>query len=528
MRRDGAQLLLWILGAALLATAGNAAITQSFGTLADRQEVLAAVAASPVILLFRGLPSGTSPGAFLSFQVLPWLAMLAALMSAFLAVRHTRGDEEAGRGELIAATPAGRTLPTVATAVHGIAANATLGLLVALPLLAAGLDPAGSALMGAASAATGIAFLGAGLVAAQLMRTSRGASALTVWVLLGTFLVRGLGNITGTPSDDLSRIDSSRLAWLSPFGWAEQTRPYDTDDLRPLILSLAVGLLLIVGATVLQSVRDMGAAFVAERRGRARARRSLASSRALVWRLSWASIAGWVVGGILTGLLSTTLSGIAGQVAGQNPAVQQVLERIARAGSLDEAVVTVFFTLLGILAACAAVQAIARARQEEARGTAEPVRAAAVGRVRWLADYAIVATCAAVLVVAAGATAAFAGIAANGGDAELYRVVAVSAAGQLAAASVFTAATALVFVLLPRATVGAGWALVGVATVLGMFGPLFGMPEWATRLSPFAAAPVVADGTVDLRGLWWLVIAVFAGVTAALTGMRRRELAAEG
>lgn len=528
LRRDWLQLSLWVLGALLLAVAGYGGVTQSYSTVADRQEVLAAVMANPVILMFRGLPSGTSVGAFFAFEDLPWLAMLAALMSTFLAVRHTRGDEESGRSELVAATPAARTLPLLATIVHGLAANVVLGAVVAAALIGTGFDATGSVITGAASAGTGIAFLGIGLVAAHLMRTSRGANALSVWLLVGAFLLRGIGNVAGTPTSDLTRVDSSWLVWLTPFGWAEQSRPYADDSFGPVALALAFGLVLAGLSVALQSARDLGAGFVAERRGRAHAHPALASSQALVWRLSWGSIVGWAVGGALTGILATTLSGLAGQVAGQNPAVQQVLEKIARAGDLDEAVITVFFTMLGVLAACAAVQTVARARQEEAHGTAEPVRAAAVGRMRWLADYVIVATCAVVLVTAAAMLAAFAGLAAGEAKPALYRVVVVTGLGQLLAASVFTALVALVFVLLPRATIGAGWALVGVATVLGMFGPLFGMPEWATRFSPFAVTPVVSHGDTDLRGMWWLLIAVVLAGVGAPTLMRRRELASDG
>ena len=528
LRRDWLQLALWIVGAVLLAYAGYVGVTESYSTIADRQEVLAAVAANPVILMFRGLPSGTSVGAFLVFEDLPWLAMLAALMSTFLAVRHTRGDEEAGRSELVAATPAARTLPLLATITHGLGANLVMAALIAVSLIGAGMDAAGSGLLGAASGATGIAFLGIGLVAAQLMRTSRGANSLTVWLLVSTFLIRGIGNLAGTPSDDLSRIDSAWPVWLSPFGWAEQIRPFDENAPWPLILGLAFGLVLAAVATVLQSARDLGASFIAQRAGRAAARAALSSPHALVWRLTWGSIVGWVIGGALTGVLATTLGGAAGQIAGKNPAVAQILERIARAGDLDEAMITVFFTMLGILAACAGVQTIIRARQEEAHGTAEPVLAAAVGRVRWFADYTIVATIAAALVVAAAMTAAYAGLAANGSPSELFRVVTVTGLGQFVAASVFTAVTALVFALAPRATLGVGWALVGVAAVLGMFGPLMGMPDWLTNVSPIAVTPVVSHGDVDLRGLWWLLMAVVGAGAAALALMRRRELASDG
>ncbi|MDL9979362.1 ABC transporter permease [Microbacterium sp. ASV49] len=528
LRRDWLQLLLWILGTVLLAFSGYAGVTQSYGTHTDRVQVLAAVMANPVIMMFRGLPSGASEGQFVAFEILPWLTMLAAFMSIFLAVRHTRGDEEAGRSELVAATPAGRSLPTVATLIHGVMANVVLGVLVAAALIGSKLDAEGSWLMGAVSATTGIAFLGIGLMAAQLMRTSRGANSLTVWILVATFLINGIGNVAGTPSNDLTRISSSWLVWLSPFGWAQQARPYDTNDWWPAVLGLAFGVALAIVATALQSVRDMGEGFVPARAGRTFARPALSTPHALVWRLTNGGIIGWAIGGALTGILATKLSGLAGQVAGQNPAVQQILDKIGKAGNLEETVVSVFFTMLGILAACAAVQIVARARQEEAHGTAENVLARPVDRVMWLLDYMLVATFAILITVAAAMLAAYAGLSGNKDASSLSHVVLVVGLGQALAACVFTVLTALVFVLFPRGTIAIAWSLLLLATMFGLFGPLFGLPEWTTKFSPFAVSPVVSNGDVDLRGMWWLVLAVAVGAAASLTLMRRRELASDG
>lgn len=528
LRRDWLQVLLWILATVLMTAAGYSGVTQSYATHADRVEVLAAVMANPVIMMFRGLPSGASEGQFLSFEVLPWLTMLAALMSTFLAVRHTRGDEESGRTELVAATPVGRALPTIATIIHGASANIVLGVLVAVTLIGSRLDAAGSWLMGATSGATGIAFLGIGLLAAQLMRTSRGANALTVWILVGTFLVNGIGNVAGTPSDDLTRITSSGLVWASPFGWAEQARPYDTNDGWPVLVGLAFGLMLAIVAVSLQSVRDIGEGFVPARPGRVHARPALSTPHALVWRLTNGAIVGWAIGGALTGVLATKLSGLAGQISGQNPAVQQVLDKIGKAGDLEETVVSVFFTMMGILAACAAVQIVARARQEEAHGTAENVLAQPVGRVRWLCDYLLVAMFAIAIIVAAAILAGYAGLAGNEHASSLMRVVTVVGLGQGLAACVFIVLTGLAFVLVPRGTIAAAWALLLLATLFGLFGPLFGLPEWTTRFSPFSVTPIVANGEVDARGTWWLVLVVAAGAAAALTLMRRRELRAAG
>ncbi|KAA9108242.1 ABC transporter permease [Microbacterium rhizomatis] len=529
LRRDWRQLLIWTIGTALLAYLAYVGVAQSYGTEQDRASLLAAAIANPVILLFRGLPSGPDQGAFMLFLIFPWLAFLAALMSTFLAVRHTRMDEELGRAELVAATPAGRTTPLIATIIHGLIANAVLAALTILALLGTGSGAQGAVVSGVAVGAVGVSFLGVGLVAGQLMRTSRAANSLAVWVVLITFLFSGIGNALGSPSADLQRMESSWLAWLSPFGWGENVRPYADDELWPIALCLAVGVVLGAISVVLQSGRDLGQSFIAERRGRADATRALGSPTALVRRLSTGALIGWAIGGLLTGMLSTALASVVSSISGDNPAVEQILVALGGNADLARATVAVFFTLLGVLAGCCAVQVVIRARQEEASGTAEPLLSTPIGRVRWLGDYLLVALVGIVLVVAAAIAGAALGIASQRGDWSLMRDVAVVGGGQGVAASVFLALTALVFVLAPRATIAVGWGLVALATIVGLFGPLFGFPSWLVDLAPIAVTPqVTTDTGIDLRGFWWLVAVAIAGAAASLALMRRRELAPAG
>ncbi|CAN7425587.1 polyketide antibiotic transporter [Microbacterium sp. LjRoot45] len=527
-RRDGAQVALWAGGAGLLAFAAYAGVDGTYGSEGDRTSLLAAALANPVILLFRGLPSGTAPGAFIVFLIFPWLALLAAFMSTFLAVRHTRGDEEAGRAELVAATPAGRTLPIVTTVVHGILANALLAALIAGALIAVGLDASGAALAGVAAGAVGVVFLGVGLLAAPLVRSSRAANSASVWTVLVTFVLAGTGNALGTPSDDLTRMESSWVTWLSPFGWGENTRAFDADQWGPVYLCLFVGLALAAIAVALASVRDLGSSFLGERRGRAEGSALLSHPVGLVWRLTRGALLGWAIGGFLVGVLSTSLASIVAEVGATNPAVEDVLRQIAGQGSIAQGTVTTFFTMIGVFAACVAVQTVCRARQEEAHGTAEPLLSAPVHRVRWLAGYLAVALLGITAVIGAGVLGAAAGIAGGDGDASLMRTVVITGVGQVAAASVFLVVTALLFVVAPRLTIPAGWTLVLVAMVLGLFGPLFQFPEWLVHVSPIAVTPLVDGEDVDLRGLWWLLVATAAGATASLALMRRRELAPAG
>ncbi|WP_438354423.1 ABC transporter permease [Microbacterium sp. CJ88] len=529
LRRDRVQVPMWAVGTALLALLTYVGVHQSFGTAADRMALLATAAANPVVLLFRGLPSGPDEGAFVAFLIFPFLAMLAAFMSSFLAVRHTRGEEEPGRAELVAGTPAGRTTPLLATIAHGVLANAVLAVLTALALVACGFPGPGSWIAGVGAAAVGLVFLGVGLVAAQAFSTSRGANALGVWVLLVTYLLCGIGNALGTPSADLQRIESSWLTWVSPFGWGENTRPFADDAVWPIVLCAAVAAVLAGVAVVLQATRDVGAGFVDERPGRVHARPVLATPLALVWRLTWPGIVGWIVGGVLTGVIATKLASVLGQAASALPSVQAILDALTKDGSLAQGAIVIFFTMLGILAAACGVQVVCRARQEEAHGTAEPVLSSAVDRVRWLAGYVAVGFAGIVLVIAGAVVGATAGLATlPAPDWTLLGDVLVTGGGQVAAASVFLVVTALVFVVAPRLTIPLGWTLVALGMILGLFGALFGFPDWLVHLAPIADAPTVTGAGVDLNGLWWLVLAVVVGAAASLALMRRRELAPAG
>lgn len=527
-RRDGVQLALWTVGTVALAGAGFTGVQGSYGDEQERTALLATVMANPVILLFRGLPSGAGESQMVVFLLLPWLLILAAMMSTFLAVRHTRGDEEDGRLELLSATPAARWTPTVATLIHGTVANLVLGALVIAAFLANGAAARGSVLVGASCALIGLVFLGVGLVAAQLMPTSRGANSLSMWILLGTFVLAGIGNALGTPSDDLTRMQSSWLTWLSPFGWAENTRAFDTDAVAPIFLLTVAAVALVAGALALQSQRDLGAAFVAERAGRADARPALRSNLALVTRLAVPSVIGWVVGGLIVGALATALGSVVSEMGGENTAVTDVLDKLGGGGDLQTGAVVVFFIMLGILAACAGVQTVARARQDETRGTAEVVLATPIARVRWLGDYVVVGLAAVVLTIAGGVAGATLGaISATDGDA-LARDALIAGAGQLLPAAVFVGLTALVFVLAPRLTIALGWTLVMLAAMIGLFGPLFGMDESTAKISPFASALSPTSDGIDVGGFWWILVASVSLVAVPLALMRRRELAAGG
>ena len=529
IRRDRLQLALWILGTALLAFGSVSAVFETFGEESDRREILAVAVATRTILVFRGTPNGTDEGAFAFFLLYSWLALMGGLMSTFLAVRHTRAEEEQGRAELIASTPAGRILPTLATVLHGVLANVALGALVALALIGAGLEPTGSWVAGAAMTASGVAFLAFGLFAAQLFRTSRAANGASVAFVLAAYLLRGIGDAAGTPSADLLHVEPAWPSWLSPIGYGQMTGAFVENELSPLAVPLGFAIIVVATVFWLQAVRDQGASLLAGRDGRATAGPVLSSSFGLAWRLNTSILLSWTAGGVVAGLLATSLSSVIGEVAGSAPQVLEILRSgIGDDASIEQAFVATFYGLVGVLAACCAVQVGVRARQEEAHGTAEVVLATPVTRIRWLLEYWVVGVIVIVVVLAASALAGVLGATRSADAASLVPNVLEAAAAQVPACLVFLGVSLLAFAFLPRATIPLAWTLVGIGAILGFFGPILQLPEWLTDVSPFAHSPVPAGDDTDWAGGLWMIGIGLATGLLAVAAMRRRELATDG
>lgn len=529
LRRDRWQLVIWLVGIGVLALFSAAAIAQTYGNATSRAELLRLAIANPTILMLRGLPDGTSFAAVTFFEIFTFLALLAGLMNTFLAVRHSRAEEESGRAELIGSTPAGRLLPTAATVVHGLLADIALALVTALGFIAAGLPVGGSFAAGAATGGVGVAFLAVGLLLAQIMSTSRGANGFAAALVVLAYLLRGIGDATGTPTGDGTHLVAGWTSWLSPIGWGEQVSPYGSVTGWPLLLQLGFAAVLIGITFSLQAVRDSGAGVIAERAGRRDALPVLRGPLGLAWRLQWPTIVGWTVGGAATGALAGALGSLVSSSIANNPDLSDIRSAIGRIGAggsgpLTQLFISAIFAIAGVLAAACAVQAVIRLRQEEAAGTAEALLTAPLSRVRWLFGFVVVGIGAVLLVLVAAALASGLSAVASGESAARIGDSFVAAAAQLPVALVYLGVLTLVFVVLPGWTIPVGWTALGLGAFIGIFGGLIDLPDPIRHLSPFADAPVVV-GDVDWTGGYWMFGIAIVALAAAAALLRRRDVA---
>lgn len=529
LRRDRWQLVIWLLSIAALAAFSAASVQQTYASAAGRDQVIRLAIADPTILVLRGLPQGSTLAALIFFEIFTFLALLAGLMNTFLAVRHSRAEEESGRAELVASTPAGRLLPTVATVVYAVAVDVVLAVVTALGFLSTGLPVTGSFVAGAAVGGAGLAFFGVGLLLAQVMSTSRGANGYASAVVLAAYLLRGIGDAMGTPFGDGTHLRAAWPSWLSPIGWGEQTAAYTADSWWPILLQVALAAVLVVGVFGLQAVRDSGAGLVPERTGRATAPGTLSGTVGLAWRLQRPVVIGWTVGGALGGLLAGALGSAINSQLASDPnlaGIREAMRRIGAGGSgpLTELFISAILSIVGVLAAAGAVQSVIRLRQEEQSGTAEVLLATPVSRIRWLFSYVGVGIVAVLAVLLAAAiTAGFSAVAA-GEDASMIGHAFAAASAQAPVALVYLGVLTLLFVLLPSWTVPVGWAALGLGAFVGIFGGLIQLPDGIRHLSPFADAPVVV-GDVDWTGGYWMLGITIAALAAAAALIRRRDFA---
>jgi ABC-2 type transport system permease protein len=82
----------------------------------------------------------------------------------------------------------------------------------------------------------------------------------------------------------------------------------------------------------------------------------------------------------------------------------------------------------------------------------------------------------------------------------------------------------LVFGLVPSASVGIAWTVVGVVVVLQLFGQVLQFSHWVMDVSPFTQVPRLPGGTVFVAPLVWLSVAAITCCLAGLYTFRRRDI----
>lgn len=511
LRRDRILLPAWILSLALMVAFSVIATKDLYPTRASLVAAADTInATGALVALYGKVYDPGSLGAISLIKLTAFGAALVAILFVFVAVRHTRAEEEAGRLELVEAGAVGRAAPLTAAMVVGIGASLTLGLLTAVGLGAVGLPWSGAMAFGLGWACSGIVFTAIGGVAAQVTTSARAAIGLGMVAVGVSYALRAVG--------DLAAGDPGILSWLSPIGWSQQFRPFAGDRWWVVVLPLLATAVLLPVAFALRAHRDLGSGYLPDRPGPATGR--IVGLAGLAWRLQRGLFVAWLVGAALMGMV---LGSIASNVSGllDSPEMAKYIAALGGEQGLTDAFLAAEIAIFGSIIAAYAVTATSRLRAEEVSGHVELVLSTKATRTKWAASHVVLALVAtAVLMLATGAAIGVThGLAVHDVPAQTVRLLGAAAA-QIPAVWVMVAIVFAIFSWAPRLVVGAWGLLVGFI-VLGEFGTLWRLPNWLLDLSPFAHSPKLPGGAVSVSQFALLLVA--AVLLAALGFVRWRN-----
>ncbi|MCV2393240.1 hypothetical protein OEB99_02865 [Actinotalea sp. M2MS4P-6] len=518
LRRDRVLAPVWIAVFAFSAAGSAAATIGIYPTEASRVQIADTLNSSASSAAFYGpILDPTSMGQVSLFKMYAFGAAMVGLLGLFLVARHTRGEEEDGRTELVGAGVVGRWAPLAAALTWTTIVLVVLGLVTAVSLVGAGLDVVGSLSFALAWLVTGLAFTAIGAVTAQVATTSRGAKGLAGGLLGLAYLIRAVAD--GSADGELVG-----LRWMSPVGWAQEVHAFADPRWSVGVLGLAFFLLVSAIAFALVDRRDLGAGLLPDRAGAASAPRSLSGGLGLAWRLHRGLLAGWVLG---AALLSMVLGGLVANLGGfVDEGMQDMLAALGGQQGLEDTFVAVEWSFIGTFFGAYAIAALLRLRSEEATGRSENLLATPLTRPRWAASHLIASIGGVVtLLVVTGTLTGFS-ISRSLGDSAWWSKSASAAAVQLPAILVMVGLTILAIGLVPRFAVGLSWGLFVAFFLLGEIGALLELPQWVMDLSPFAHTPRLPGGDLNVPALVILTVLGLGLIGAGVAAYRRRDLEA--
>lgn len=517
LRRDRIRLPIWIVSIVGLTIMIAASFPDIYPT-ADERQARAALMLNPATLALAGPGHGLDDytfGAMMTNEMLGFTAIVVALMSILLVVRHTRGEEESGSAELVRANAVGRYAQLTAAIKEVLLANILIALLIGLGLGALGIESMGwegSFLYGAALGVVGIFFGMVAAVTVQVTEHSRTAAGLAGVVVAVLYSLRAVGD-----------AGDSVLSWFSPFGWAHATKAFVDNSWWSILLALGTSVVIALAAYWLSARRDVGAGLAAARPGRKQASVLLtAGPLGLAWRLQRMSIVWWSLGLLLFGLVYGSLvSEVEAFVT--DLALGEDFFSAIQSDALIDSFMSLIFSMLAMTTTIYTILTITKMRSEEVSGRLEPILSTATSRLRWSASYLIIALLGTSVLLLAAALGFALSVSATLEDPGIVGELLYVAVFYMPVVWVIGAAAFALFGLVPKA-MQLVWAIVAYSFFVILLGGLFDLPEWASYATPFGVVPFIPAESYEFAPFMWLSGITIVLIAIGFIAFRQRDI----
>lgn len=498
---------LWI-GAAVWSVAFGGTVAASavsyaatFPTEAERQQVAAATSGDAGLSVLLGPTTAIDTvGGYTVYKCFVFLTTIGAIWGLLAATRLLRGEEDAGRWQLVLS---GSTRAARATAATLVALLAAVGILFAgttVLTIAAGRDPdvgfgvVESVLYGLSIVIAPAVFVMVGAVASQLCRTRRMANSCAMGAFGVCFLIRMLAD---------AGPDTHWLRWATPFGWTELIQPFTENDAWPLIPAAITVSLLAAAAVVLSSRRDAGSSVFASSDVTELRPFGLASPLGFAARLDLPILVAWCTGALATGLSFGLIAKIA---TGAVPAsLSSTLDQFGAGGSFVDQYFGVAFLLAATVVALIAASQLGAASEEESTGRLVHLLAGPVRRVTWFGGRLGLAAAGIVVAGLLAGVGAWVGATSQGVDLGFASLVGAGL-NVVPTALLVLGIGAVVLAIAPRAAAITVYAVVIGSLLVDLLASMVDGLSWTARLSVFhymALAPAASPdpGTLALTTL---------------------------
>ncbi len=446
---------------------------------------------------------------FTVWKCLAVLAVVGGVWGLLTGTRLLRGEEDAGRWELLLAGQTTRRSAAV-QALSGLACGvAVLWTLTALITVVVGrsskveISAPGAAFLALAVVAGAAMFLAVGAFASQLAATRRQASAYAGAVLGVSYALRMVAD---------SGTGLGFLRWASPLGWVEELQPLTAP--HPLALLPIAGFIVVlgIGTVHLAGERDLGASTLRDRTSSLAHTRLLFGPSGLDIRLARATLTGWAVGIAAYGLVLGLIAKSAGNAISSSSSLTRAFSRLGAVGA--EAYLGIAFLLMAVLLAFVASGQISSARAEEAEGRLDHLLVRPVSRWSWFAARLGVVTLALVLGGVVAGVFTWLGAASQHSGVSFVTVL-EAGLNVVPPAVCILGIGALVFGVSPRASSVATYGVLVWSFLVELVGGIVGLNHWVldtSLLHQMAAAPAVSpDWTSGGAMLGVALIAALAG-----------------
>jgi ABC-2 type transport system permease protein len=452
-----------------------------------------------------------------------FLAVVGAVWGLLLATKLLRGEEDAGRWELLLAGQTTRRRAS-AQALAGLAA----GLVVLWALTAVitvltgqsskvGFTPAASLFFALTLVCPAVVFVAAGALASQLATTRRRAAG---------YAGAGLGVAYALRLVADSSPGLAWMRWTSPLGWVEELQPFNAPRPLALLPVLALVLVLCVLTVYLAGRRDLASGVLPERSTARPRTRLLSGPAALAVRLARPMALVWAAAICAMALLMGSIAKQGGSALTSSASFQQGLSRLGIVGGGAAEYLGFTFLTIALMVALVAAGQVGTTRGEEAEGRIDNILVRPVSRTAWLAGRMALAT---LLLLANGLLAglfAWFGVLSNGAGVSLGSLL-DAGLNVVAPAVLVLGFGVLAIGVSPRAATAATYGLIAWSFLIELLAGFVNYNHWLLDTSVFhqiTAAPAQSPDWVSLG----VVVAI--GVAAGLAGgacFRRRDLASE-